>query len=102
MRLKIFYDDGAAQTWAVRVVFNGDQFGHNFCLTHKEAEPMVEFYDTRHEHTDYGQFVSRYYASTLLEHEPAMLRLDTGVPSWHIGEDCMARITDWLRQIGLV
>ena len=50
----------------VRVVNKGDKFGRDFCLTHDSDKPMVEFYDSRYPHTEFGQFVSRYYVSTIL------------------------------------
>ena len=51
----------------VRIVRAGDRYGRDFCLTHdKEDKPLVEFYDGRHPHTEYGQFVSRYYVATIL------------------------------------
>ena len=50
----------------VRVVNKGDKFGRDFCLTHESDKPMVEFYDSRYPHTEFGQFVSRYYVETIL------------------------------------
>ena len=32
----------------------------------KKDQNLVSFYDTRYNHTQYGQFVGRYYANTLL------------------------------------
>jgi len=53
----------------VRVVKNGDKFGRDFCLAHDDERPMVEFYDSRYPHSEFGQFIRRYYAGTLLGHE---------------------------------
>src|SRR5690606_39865054 len=54
-------------------LLNGDSYGLNGCLIHEENDPMIEFYDTRyHLSNDWeglGQFVSRYYLSTLDERE---------------------------------
>ena len=33
------------QLWNVRIVENGDAYGKDMCLTHDEADPLVEFYD---------------------------------------------------------
>ena len=41
----------------------GDKFGLNDCLRHKEPEPMIEFYVMA---DDKPWFVSRYYMLTLL------------------------------------
>lgn len=84
----------------VRLVEAGDRYGRDFCLTH-EYEPsdidkaMVEFYDARFLHTKFGQFVSRYYVSTLLEpyeyldgDEEAGLDLMGYEPAWKVdGKD---------------
>jgi len=50
----------------VRVVNKGEKYGRDFCLTHDSDKPLVEFYDSRYPHTEFGQFVSRYYVSTIL------------------------------------
>jgi len=41
----------------------GDRYGLNDCLTHKEPEPIIEFYV---EADNKPWFVSRYYRSTLI------------------------------------
>ena len=75
------------------VVFNavtvrtGDSYGLDGCLTHDDARPMIEFYDARYPHTKQGQFVARYYVSTLREHierGPHGLCLYGGAPDWNI------------------
>lgn len=97
MKLKIFHDTRSHLIWAVRIVEHGDNYGLNGTLTHKWERPLVEFYDTRHEHTDFGQFVSRYFLETLIDGEGG-LNLQGGVPMWSINEPCMNRIRDWLRR----
>jgi hypothetical protein len=96
MKLKIFHDTDSSMTWAVRIVELGDKYGLNSCLTHNQDEPLVEFYDTRYEHTDYGQFVSRYYLRTMLDGNKGV-SLDCGVADWTVYQSCMNRIRDWLR-----
>lgn len=96
MKLKIFHDTDSSMTWAVRIVEQGDKYGLNSCLTHNQDEPLVEFYDTRYEHTDYGQFVSRYYLRTILGHK-GWVDLNCGVSDWTVGEGCVSRIQSWLR-----
>lgn len=97
MKLKIFHDTRSHLVWVVRIVEHGDNYGLNDALTHKGERPLVEFYDTRHEHTDLGQFVSRYYLGTLIDGEGG-LNLQGGVPTWYINEPCTNRIRDWLRR----
>jgi hypothetical protein len=73
----------------VRIVRHGDAYGLNDALTH-DGPLMVEFYDRRYPHTPRGQFVTRYFAQTLLE-RPVQggLVLDAGVISWTVNADDM-------------
>lgn len=96
MKIKIFHDTRSHLIWAVRIVEKGDKYGLDDCMDN-DGTPLVEFYDTRYEHTDLGQYVSRYFLSTLLG-EDGGLNLDGGVPAWSVNEPCMHRIRDWLRR----
>lgn len=84
--------------FTVRLVRNGDKYGRDFCLTHDRYEPLVEFYDTHYMHTEFGQFVNRYYASTLLERDTGGLCLDGGVPAWAVSAEDMATVRAWIKQ----
>ncbi len=58
--------------WLVRIVRTGDKYGRDDCLTHDEDKALVEYYDLEHASDRFdarGQFVSRYYAGTLLGHD---------------------------------
>ena len=66
------------------MVYKGDSYGLNNCLTHTKIEPMVDIYDSRYPHTEHGQFVSRYYASTLLAHRYGGLQLYGNEVSWRL------------------
>lgn len=61
-----------------------------------ENQPLVEFYDRRYPHTPDGQFVSRYYESTLLERMDLGLNLDGGIPDWRIDSVAMIVVRAWL------
>jgi len=67
-----------------RIVKMGEKYGLDFCLTHDENEPLVEFYDARYPHTEFGQFVSRYYYSTLSEDPGQGINLDGGIDDWFV------------------
>ena len=57
------------ENFNVRIVNAGDTYGRNDCLVNDKAK-LVEFYDKRYLQDSWmgrGQFVSRYYASTLLD-----------------------------------
>lgn len=87
------------RVFALRVVNQGDAYGRNGCLTHDKAAPMVEFYDTTYAGDDpdtfsghLGQFVSRYYFSTLMDTDPTRnLALDGGIPAWTVTADSLAQ-----------
>lgn len=89
--------------WNVRIVNTGDNYGRAMCLTNDKA-PMVEFYDVRYPHTQYGQFVSRYYISTILSQDSRGgeysngLCLDGRVAAWHVSAEDMAQVVTFLKE----
>lgn len=85
----------------VRIVNKGEKYGRGFCLTHDKEQPMAEFYDSRYPHTEFGQFVNRYYVSTLLEHDTTGgLCLDGGnANSWTVSAEDMMTVRAYLRAI---
>lgn len=95
MKLKLFHDKITHITWAVRIVELNDKYGLNDCLVNTDS-PLVEFYDTRYEITDCGQFVSRYRLSTLVERQSDGLCLDGGNHEWNIYGPCYRRVLYWL------
>jgi hypothetical protein len=88
--------------WNVRIVKTGDKYGLGKRLTNDKA-PMVEFYDSRYPHTEYGQFVSRYYISTILSQDryggkySNGLCLDGRVPAWQVSAEDMAEVVSFLQ-----
>ena len=83
----------------VRIVNKGEKYGLNDCLTNNKA-PMIEFYDSRYQGCEgRGQFVSRYYTSTILDGEYANgLSLDGGIPAWSVSADGMKQVVEFLHQ----
>lgn len=88
----------------VRIVEKGDGYGQynrkteTFALTHKKDDPLVEFYDLDNDWPPFGgQFVSRYYMSTLLEREEGGLCLDGGERKWNVNHSEMIQVTQFLR-----
>ena len=74
-----------AQDFFVRVVSKGQKYGLNNCLTHDSNDHLVEFYSAKSVDADnqFGQFISRYYFSTILDRQKDCgLQLDGNEPAW--------------------
>ena len=120
-------DPESGNRWCVRLVFIGDQYGLKHCLTYGDAEydkdkhddPMIEFYDMdsgvaeilrnsddkteAYLGKEYGQFVSRYYYSTLnfderfgekktvTDWSQRGLCLHGGVDGWSVSSEFMVK-----------
>lgn len=87
-------------TFGVRIVDVGDSYGYNFGQINNDR-PMVEFYDTRYPHTSFGQFVARYYLSSLLDSSRGSLAdsglcLDMGIADWRIDGPTMRKVLDFI------
>lgn len=63
------------------------------------GQALIEFYDTRYPHSEYGQFVSRYYVDTIINHDKG-LDLVGYEPNWKIDNLTMSFIRGWLTGIG--
>ena len=88
----IYNDQIKTMDFNVRIVKTGDKYGRDLCLTN-EGDTLVEFYDAEYDFTQWGQFVSRYYMSTLVEgrnrSEESGLNLDGGIEKWSLTGDQM-------------
>jgi len=87
--------------WTVRLVHKGERYGLDDVLLHDEDDPLVEFYDAEQSVQKFGplgQFVNRYYASTLLaRNDPhAPLALDMGTPEWTVSAEEAEVVSAWL------
>lgn len=102
--------------WRLRLVRLGDRYGRDDCLVHEQnphhkvdADPLVEFYDASQSVAKFGprgQFVSRYYASTLLAGRGGWrsgenrgrggLCLDGSVEGWNVDAAVMTQVCRWL------
>ena len=85
------------EKFTVRFVNKGETYGRDFCLTHDKDDALIEFYDSRYPHTEFGQFVSSYYVKTLRGHD-GMLTLDGGVPEWTVSAAGMAQVQKLIEQ----
>ena len=90
--------------FTVRIVREGDRYGRGDCLIHDEDEAMVEFYDATYANNGrfgpHGQFVSRYYISTLLEspHRGRGLGLCGHEPAWTIDAGTMETVYEFISE----
>lgn len=92
-----------ADKFNVRVVSRGDKYGLNFALTHNGIMPLVEFYDSRYPHTEFGQFVSRYYLDTIINRDDRFaLSLDGGVTAWTVPAEAMTEVIRTLEKLVFV
>ena len=73
-------------------------------------KPLVEFYDLRYPFAPImigkdgelkGQFISRYYAETLLMDAKRLERfglcLDGGIPGWNVDDESMNAVLGWIQ-----
>lgn len=99
-----FIDNERNQPWSIRIVEEGDKYGRDDCLTYEKEEPVIEFYDGDNEfdkHTDgtmLGQFVSRYYISTIMDGKGGGLNLMGYEPKWQIESLAMDSIRDYIQK----
>mgnify|MGYP003657691028 CR=1 FL=1 len=104
--------------FVVRMVRHGDKYGLDMCLTHTPHpeydfdSPLIEFYDARYDFdkdtdgTPMGQFVSRYYLSTLTDTRTQVRRNENNEPNrgvqlhgdvaaWSVDPQSLATVIQW-------
>lgn len=106
MKLSTVTNKHNGLTFMVRVVEQGDSYGHNMALTHHHTMPMVEFYDTRYKFDSdggiiLGQIVTRYDLDKIKEHGPNGLCLWGGVTDWVADNQAMTQLQALIKQWGL-
>lgn len=95
-------NNSKGRNFNVKIVYKGDAYGRDNCLTHDEDRPLVEFYDGTHaaggRFDPEGQFVSRYYAETLIEGNSRNTGLDLMgyEPVWTLYRPEMAVVVGWI------
>jgi hypothetical protein len=104
--------------FVAQIIREGDSYGADNCLILSKEElidenfpALIEFYDARHPFDfdkdgirSIGQFVSRYYADTLIHDDSngrhvdrSGLNLDDGTMDWTIDADTMFLFRHWIR-----
>tara|TARA_R110002012_G_scaffold319220_1_gene539098 strand:- start:655 stop:969 length:315 start_codon:yes stop_codon:yes gene_type:complete len=88
-------------------ITNDRNISFNVILSkNKENETLVTFYDTRYKHTEYGQQISKYYASTLLGNcefsngsiKDKGLNLHGGVDDWYINNNNANEVIKFIQE----
>jgi hypothetical protein len=88
----------------VRIVLPGQYYGRDNVVLNDSKEHLVEFFDTRYpffKNTDgeiLGQFISRYYLTTLLESKNEGICLDGGNRIWDVDTNSFNKVIDYLVQ----
>lgn len=98
-KLNTFHLDTVAEngiSFRVVVLVNGKS--ENFSTASLGNRTLVEFYDRRYDFTPDGQFVSRYYLDTMLEHSGA-LNLHGGVDNWTLDSVTFRQVRSWLQSL---
>lgn len=98
----MFVENHEGRQFAVKVLVKGDTYGRNRCVIWDEERPGIEFYDVTYAGEDgfdeIGQFVSRYYLETFIEHGANELHLWDDIPQWTITTNNVFKIRTWIKQ----
>ena len=107
--------NNSGRNWRVKLLFKGDKYGLNNCLTHNKDKPMVEFYDLKYidKFGKDGQFVSRYDLGTILFEGYVFSRsqlmnaserdsrygitLQGNVDGWEMSADCLNEVLERIK-----
>ena len=95
-----FVENSKGKQFAVKLLAKGDSYGLDKCLTWDKDSPGVEFYDVTYAGDGFdevGQFVSRYYASTILDSDGG-LNLNGEIPEWNIDWASMNNVRAWMHK----
>ena len=85
-------------TFNIVIVEKGEAYGLNNCLIAENT--LVEFYDSRYNHSEYGQFVARYNLDTIKNYNTFYgLRLNTGSENWYVTHYNIQVIKEFIKDI---
>lgn len=89
----------AGRKWKVRIVYTGDKYGRDYCLTN-EKKPLILFFDMDVDRDKFpiGQEVSSYYLDSIQGHSSALC-LNGEVSKWYLTSDSMKEIQKWLNSL---
>ena len=95
-----FVENNKGKQFAVKLLAKGDYYGLEKCLTWDKESPCVEFYDVTYAGDNFdevGQFVARYYASTILDADGGLC-LNGEIPDWSIDVVGMDKVRLWIQK----
>jgi hypothetical protein len=88
--------------WTVHIIKGGESYGATNSLKNDSDEPLIEFFDSSKVSPvrPFGQFVNRYFLSTLLERENECgLLLDGANPQWTVNAQDMLLLMQWAKNV---
>ena len=88
-----FIDNERSQPWTIRIVEEGDKYGRDDCLTYENL-----FDEQASDGTMMGQFVSRYYISTIMDGKGGGMNLMGYEPKWQIESLAMDSVRDYIQK----
>lgn len=83
----------------VRILRQGEKYGLNDCLTHRDADPVVEFYvaNLKSQGWPRGQLASSYYVKDFLQIAGGLC-LFGDVREWDFSEVEVCEVKEYLRE----
>lgn len=99
----MFVENQNGRQFAIRVIGKGDNYGRNRCLTLKEDNQLIEFYDVegagKECFDELGQYIERYYIDTIMEIDGYGLNLSADVETWGIEGNNIEKIQQWIKKL---
>jgi len=107
--------NNSGRNWRVKLLFKGDKYGLDNCLTHNKDKPLIEFHDLKYidKFGKDGQFVSRYDLGTILFEGYAFsksqlmnaserdsqygITLQGDVDGWEMSADCLNEVLEQIK-----
>lgn len=86
----------------IKIIKQSDLYGLNDCLVHNDSDPMIEFYDATYKNQNgfgkCGQFVTRYFYSTLKDVElHSGIQLEGGIADWNVSAKNVRQVLNFAK-----
>ena len=98
----MFIENQNGKQFAIRAIGENDNYGRNRCLTLKDNNKLIEFYDVEgsgdENFDELGQFIERYCLETIMEIENCGLNINADVDVWSIDSFNIFKIQQWIKK----